>query len=316
MEIFSKILTASDIVKGLEIPSESRQITIAALPNGQRIEFPVADVEGALILLFAPPTIQSLYFRMAGLNSLVIGALNLVQLSLSIWRETKLRELNTRLDDIVKGLEIPSDRRQITIAALPEGPRIKFPVADVEGRSYTFFCSTDHPKPVFSDGWLKFVGDRGLNRGATITFYMEVLSPALSTTDFALQKGETKAITAPTSWGGRSKLECSGNGAAPPATLAEFKLDGYSGMDCFDVSLVDGYNLPMLVVPQGGSGQNCSSTGCVVDLNCSCPSELKVTSSASDSVACKSASEAFGQPQYCCNGAYSTPDTCKPILLL
>ncbi|KAG2254398.1 hypothetical protein Bca52824_084534 [Brassica carinata] len=27
--------------------------------------------------------------------------------------------------------------------------------------------------------------------------------------------------------------------------------------------------------PQGGSGQNCSSTGCVVDLNGSCPSELR-----------------------------------------
>ncbi|KAJ9165960.1 hypothetical protein P3X46_020770 [Hevea brasiliensis] len=161
-------------------------------------------------------------------------------------------------------------------------------------------------------------------------------APALSTTGFALQKGETKTITAPTSWGGRmwgrtfcsedstgkfscltgdcgsGKLECSGSGAAPPATLAEFKLDGYGGMDYFDVSLVDGYNLPLLVVPQGGSGQNCSRTGCVVDLNGLCPSELKVTSSAGDSVACKSACEAFRQPQYCCNGAYATPDTCKP----
>ena len=83
-------------------------------------------------------------------------------------------------------------------------------------------------------------------------------------------------------------------------------------MDYFDVSLVDGYNLPLLVVPQGGSGQNCTSTGCVVDLNDSCPSELKVTSTEGESVACKSACEAFGSPQYCCNGAYSTPDTCRP----
>ncbi|KAL9395103.1 hypothetical protein Peur_014388 [Populus x canadensis] len=161
-------------------------------------------------------------------------------------------------------------------------------------------------------------------------------APALSTTGFALQNGESKTITAPASWGGRfwgrtycsqdstgkfscvtgdcgsGKLECSGTGAAPPATLAEFKLDGYGGMDYFDVSLVDGYNLPLLVVPQGGSGQNCTSTGCVVDLNDSCPSELKVTSTEGESVACKSACEAFGSPQYCCNGAYSTPDTCRP----
>ncbi|KAF2295597.1 hypothetical protein GH714_033260 [Hevea brasiliensis] len=111
---------------------------------------------------------------------------------------------------------------------------------------------------------------------------------------------------------GSGKLECSGGGAAPQATLAEFKLDGYGGMDYFDVSLVHGYNLPLLVVPQGGSGQNCSRTGCVVDLNGSCPSELKVTSSAGDGVACKSSCEAFRQPQYCCTGAYYTPDTCKP----
>ncbi|XP_050213171.1 thaumatin-like protein 1b [Mercurialis annua] len=161
-------------------------------------------------------------------------------------------------------------------------------------------------------------------------------APPLSTTGFVLQKGETKTVTAPASWGGRmwgrthctqdstgkfscltgdcgsGKLECSGTGAIPPATLAEFKLDGYGGMDYFDVSLVDGYNLPLLVVPQGGSGQNCTSTGCVVDLNGACPSELKVTSTGGDGIACRSACEAFRQPEYCCNGAYATPDTCKP----
>lgn len=159
----------------------------------------------------------------------------------------------------------------------------------------------------------------------------------LPTTGFALQKGESKVFTAPTSWGGRfwgrthcsqdsagkfscvtgdcgsGKLECVGSGATPPATLAEFTLDGAGGLDFFDVSLVDGYNIPMLVEPQGGTGQNCTSTGCVVDLNGACPSELKVTSvEGSEGVACKSACEAFRQPQYCCSGAYATPDTCKP----
>ncbi|KAB2044834.1 hypothetical protein ERO13_D01G097300v2 [Gossypium hirsutum] len=158
----------------------------------------------------------------------------------------------------------------------------------------------------------------------------------ISTTGFTLRRGESKTISAPASWGGRfwgrthcsldsagkfscltgdcasGKLECSGNGAAPPATLAEFTLDGAGGLDFFDVSLVDGYNVPMLVVPQGGTGQNCTYTGCVVDLNDSCPSELKVMKrEGGDGVACKSACEAFRQPQYCCSGAYGTPDTCK-----
>ncbi|KAL2538204.1 Pathogenesis-related thaumatin superfamily protein [Forsythia ovata] len=158
----------------------------------------------------------------------------------------------------------------------------------------------------------------------------------LSTTGFSLQKGESRIIDAPSSWGGRfwgrthctedstgkfscltadcgsGKIECSGNGAAPPATLAEFTLDGDAGMDFYDVSLVDGYNVPMLVVPQGGSGVNCTATGCAADLNGACPSDLRVTSSDGEYVACKSACLAFGKEQYCCNGAYSTPDACKP----
>ncbi|KAF6163995.1 hypothetical protein GIB67_028699 [Kingdonia uniflora] len=156
----------------------------------------------------------------------------------------------------------------------------------------------------------------------------------LDTTGFALQKDESKIVNVPTGWSGRlwgrtlctqdssgkitcltgdcgsGTLECSGGGAAPPATLAEFTLNGSGGLDFYDVSLVDGYNLPMLVVPQS---DNCSTTGCVVDLNSVCPNELKVLASADGSeVACKSACEAFGEPMYCCSGAYGSPDTCKP----
>lgn len=164
---------------------------------------------------------------------------------------------------------------------------------------------------------------------------------ALETTGFALQKGESRSVNAPSQWSGRiwgrtlcstdvttgkftcstgdcgsGAVECSGVGATP-ATLAEFTLNGSGGMDFYDVSLVDGYNLPMLVVPQGaGSGGNCSATGCLVDLNGLCPSDLKVMLASADggseSVACKSACDAFGSPQYCCSGAYGNPDTCKP----
>lgn len=161
------------------------------------------------------------------------------------------------------------------------------------------------------------------------------ISP-LSTTGFPLQAGESKSVTTPTNWSGRmwgrtlcstdstgkftcltgdcgsGQIECSGGGAAPPATLAEFTLAGSNGMDFYDVSLVDGYNLPMLVVPQGGSGGNCTSTGCLVDLNSVCPNELKVMSTNGEETACKSACEAFGSPEYCCSGEYGNPNTCKP----
>lgn len=183
-------------------------------------------------------------------------------------------------------------------------------------------------------------GSFTLTNNCAYTVWPGVLSNAGSTpltvTGFSLQKGESKTLSAPSGWAGRfwgrticnedssgkfscvtgdcgsGKLECAGSGAAPPATLAEFKLDGANGLDFYDVSLVDGYNLPMLVVPQGGSG-NCSVTGCLVDLNEACPSDLRVLGEdGSENVACKSACEAFGDPQYCCSGAYGNPNTCKP----
>ncbi|OWM66443.1 hypothetical protein CDL15_Pgr013660 [Punica granatum] len=165
-------------------------------------------------------------------------------------------------------------------------------------------------------------------------------TPQLATTGFALQAGEATTIAIPASWSGRlwgrtlctqdattgkfscltgdcgsaTGLECTGSGAAPPATLAEFTLNGAGGLDFFDVSLVDGYNLPMMIVPQGGSGAgNCTATGCAGNLNTACPTELKVNDG-TGGVACKSACEAFGDPQYCCSGAYATPDTCKPTM--
>jgi len=157
-----------------------------------------------------------------------------------------------------------------------------------------------------------------------------------STTGFTLQPGESNALAVPPKWSGRlwgrtlcsqdstgkfscvtadcasSTVECNGGNAQPPATLAEFTLNGANGLDFFDVSLVDGYNLPMMIEPHGATGGgNCMTTGCMVDLNAACPTELKVMSSGAG-VACKSACEAFGDPQYCCSGAYASPATCKP----
>ncbi|XP_057965971.1 thaumatin-like protein 1b [Malania oleifera] len=159
----------------------------------------------------------------------------------------------------------------------------------------------------------------------------------LPTTGFVLKSGKAKTITIPKSWSGRiwgrthcgrdssrkfscgtgdcgsGHQECAGAGAKPPATLAEFTLNGAGGLDFYDVSLVDGYNVPMLVVAKGGAGGGCSATGCLVDLNGVCPRELKVAlANGTAGVACMSACEAFGDPRFCCSEGYSTPDTCQP----
>ncbi|KAL3515010.1 hypothetical protein ACH5RR_021912 [Cinchona calisaya] len=155
-------------------------------------------------------------------------------------------------------------------------------------------------------------------------------SPTLESTGFELSSDASRSFIAPTGWSGRfwgrtgcnfdgsgsgscatadcgtGQVECNGAGAAPPATLAEFSL-GTGGQDFYDVSLVDGYNVAMIVEGTGGSGM-CASTGCVTDLNRICPSELKV----GDGDACKSACEAFGSPEYCCSGEYNSPSSCKP----
>ncbi|XP_044948041.1 thaumatin-like protein 1 isoform X1 [Hordeum vulgare subsp. vulgare] len=162
-------------------------------------------------------------------------------------------------------------------------------------------------------------------------------TPALPTTGFALAPGESRAVEAPAAWSGRmwgrtlcatgadgrfacatcdcgsGAVECAGGGAAPPCSLAEFTLAGSGGNDFYDVSLVDGSNIPMAVLPQGGSGAGCAATGCLADLNGPCPADLRVAGPDGAGIACKSACEAFGRPEDCCSGAFAGgPEACRP----
>jgi len=96
-----------------------------------------------------------------------------------------------------------------------------------------------------------------------------------------------------------STVECDGGKAAPPATLAKLNLNGSSGVDLFRVSLVEGYNLPMMVEPQVGNGAGeCRTVGCVVDLNEVCPTKLKVMNGR-DCIACRSLCRPFGDSKHC-----------------
>eukprot|EP01018_Ginkgo_biloba_P040505 Gb_26341 [translate_table: standard] len=70
-------------------------------------------------------------------------------------------------------------------------------------------------------------------------------------------------------------LKCNNAGGVPPVTLAEFTLG--EAKDFYDVSLVDGYNVPLKISAVGGSG-DCRTAGCTSDLNTKCPSELSVSS--------------------------------------
>ncbi|CAH8354938.1 unnamed protein product, partial [Eruca vesicaria subsp. sativa] len=157
-------------------------------------------------------------------------------------------------------------------------------------------------------------------------------TPPLPTTGFKLDVGQSVSIPSVVGWSGRiwartgcnfdangtgkcttgdcgGKLECSGSGAAPPTSLFEITLGRSSGdKDFYDVSLVDGYNLPIVAFPRGGGLVGaCNATGCVADVNINCPKELQVMGEGEGEeerggvVACKSACEAFGLDQYCCS---------------
>ncbi|KIJ43377.1 hypothetical protein M422DRAFT_253254 [Sphaerobolus stellatus SS14] len=98
----------------------------------------------------------------------------------------------------------------------------------------------------------------------------------------------------------------------PPATLAEWTLGTNGQPDFYDVSMVDGYNLPMRISNSVG----CPVADCPVDLGPNCPSALKGPfDSTGFPVGCKSACFANldGNPTNsanCCSGSHDTPATC------
>ncbi|KAF8143530.1 Osmotin thaumatin-like protein [Mycena galopus ATCC 62051] len=100
----------------------------------------------------------------------------------------------------------------------------------------------------------------------------------------------------------------------PPATLAEFNFNG-GGSDFYDVSLVDGYNLPMRIDNNVG----CGIPSCPVDLGPDCPaSQIGPFDSTGFAVGCKSACTVdalngnAGDSPNCCSGSHDTAATCPP----
>ncbi|CAH1134042.1 unnamed protein product [Ceutorhynchus assimilis] len=159
--------------------------------------------------------------------------------------------------------------------------------------------------------------------------------PHLHGGGFALNKGQTVTLSAPDNWAGRfwgrtwcdpgskhcltgdcgNKLECNGAGGVPPVTLVEITLKGWGGLDYYDVSLVDGFNIRAFIEPVGGRSRagghyTCKRINCLADVNGKCPEVLKIKHNGM-TIACNSACNKFNTDQYCCRGAYNKPETCK-----
>lgn len=158
--------------------------------------------------------------------------------------------------------------------------------------------------------------------------------PQVSTTGFRLRPGESKTFDVPRPWvaarvwartqckkeNGRFKcltgdcgqtgVACNGATGVRPATLAEFTLAADSKQDFYDISNVDGSNLPMKLRPIDGNGETCEVLSCSADINKSCPKQLRVIAPTGHVVGCKSPCAAFGGHLNCCEGKHNTLETC------
>ncbi|GKD29800.1 G-type lectin S-receptor-like serine/threonine-protein kinase [Tanacetum coccineum] len=157
-------------------------------------------------------------------------------------------------------------------------------------------------------------------------------SPSVDSTGFELTKGSSHSFQAPEHWIGRiwgrtgcnfnrpghgscktgdcltGEMECLGRKGETPATIAEFTF--LENIDFYDVSIIEGFNLQMVVQASGGYGSeslDCAKTGCVDDLNRKCKTELKLKGGGG----CKSACQVFNSSKGCCTGFYASQQMCE-----
>ncbi|KAJ6308161.1 hypothetical protein OIU76_017855 [Salix suchowensis] len=93
-------------------------------------------------------------------------------------------------------------------------------------------------------------------------------------------------------------LQCQGYGS-PPNTLAEFALNQPNNLDYLDISLVDGFNIPMDFSPTSGA---CRGIRCAANINGECPNELRAAGG------CNNPCTVFKTNQYCCTDG---PGSCS-----
>ena len=147
-----------------------------------------------------------------------------------------------------------------------------------------------------------------------------------------LRPGQSTSLTVANNWGGRvwGRTGCttgaqgtcltgdcttSCSGPVTPTTLGEFTFSAFDDMDFYDVSMVDGSNLPMYinvshtatVDPLTASG--CYKGTCTTPVNCPTAMQAK---NGGQVIGCKPPCAAFGGDTYCCRGAWAGRDNCVP----
>jgi hypothetical protein len=150
--------------------------------------------------------------------------------------------------------------------------------------------------------------------------YVQVLSGGtsdLKSDGFTLKAGGDTLYEVPNVWRasriwGRTEKSQTG-----PSTLLEVTM---GKRDWYDISLVDGYNLPVTVSPVPGTYVKsdptdpfqCGSISCVEDLLPDCPEILQKKDEFGRVVQCLSACSKYNQDEFCCRGAYDSGAVCRP----
>ncbi|ORX54946.1 Osmotin, thaumatin-like protein [Hesseltinella vesiculosa] len=143
-----------------------------------------------------------------------------------------------------------------------------------------------------------------------------------------LQADDSHQFQVEATWAGRvwGQMACHGSSCElvdvdHPASLAEFTMTAANDQDYYDISFVDGYNLPMSVAPGQAlmrpitaamePRRYCEPVICATLPTC--PPDLIHNHHAingSSLITCQSACSRYQQNEYCCQGEFDSPDTC------
>nr|XP_023017000.1 pathogenesis-related protein 5-like [Leptinotarsa decemlineata] len=123
--------------------------------------------------------------------------------------------------------------------------------------------------------------------------------PALENGGFILEQDATRSVWSESNWAGRiwARTWCD-----------------YNTKHCLTGDFNQLISNSFQIEPIGGKGDggqySCKKSACPRYLNDECPNELKLNTE-HGVVGCKSACLAFNTDQYCCRGAFGTPETCR-----
>ncbi|KAL0698895.1 hypothetical protein Bca4012_055017 [Brassica carinata] len=155
---------------------------------------------------------------------------------------------------------------------------------------------------------------------------------------FALKKGERREIDPPSTWKGRiwgrtrcstnktgsfscqtgdcnsGEIECLGNAGTPSLTLAKFDFNNSHGWnDSYEVSVAQGYNLPLLIAPQ--NDLTCTRSYCMVASHEDCSLAVEYGDVGIGGVSCVNYCEKFHLPKICCesdsDNNYASSEKCQ-----